>query len=65
MSQQQGKPTILKDQKPIWMKCRASEACEGKQAIPTMLWSKALVAGGGRTIRYKCCTCNGSFAITV
>jgi hypothetical protein len=65
MAQQQNKPTVLKNQKPVWIKCRASEACDGNEAIPTMVFTKPITQGGGRTTRYRCTTCKGVFTITL
>ena len=63
--QTQIKPILLKDQKEVWMNCRASEACEGHYAIPTIAFPKPFAAGGGRTTRYRCTTCKGVFTITL
>lgn len=61
---QQNKPLVpLK--KVIWMSCRAAEACEGTHAYATLIFQKSMLRGGGRTTRYRCTTCEGSFSITV
>jgi hypothetical protein len=57
------KPVAPK-KKIIWMKCRAAEHCEGNHAYATLILSKPMVQGGGKTVRYRCTTCNGMFQIT-
>jgi len=63
---------MSEEQKPVWIKCRATENCEGNEAI---LVSKRIhkplkAAGdfnaqmGGATIRYRCTTCKGVFHVT-
>jgi len=51
--------------KRVWMKCRASEKCEGQYAY--IVFSQNLNGiysmSAGRVIRYKCCTCGHSFHI--
>jgi hypothetical protein len=60
---QQNKP-VIPEKKIVWIKCRASEACDGNQAYATMIITRPATAGGGRTTRYRCCKCNGMFQIT-
>ena len=59
----QNKP-VVPEKKIIWMKCRASEACDGNQAYATMIFARPFVQGGGKTVRYRCLKCNGVFSIT-
>jgi hypothetical protein len=64
-----GKP----EEKKVWINCRATEGCPGKQAVivfsrqnsPTdPSGSGAFVPeAGGRTIRYRCLTCGKAFHI--
>jgi len=59
--------------KIVWMSCRASEGCEGKQA--EIVWSKAAQPvnpgggfnpqAGGRSIRYRCLTCGQPFHVSM
>jgi len=63
MNEQQTKP-VVPPKKVVWMKCRASEACEGNHAYATLIFRHPLLQGGGQTIRYRCTTCNGFFQIT-
>jgi len=62
---QPNSPPIAPPKKIEWISCRASEACEGKQAYCTLIFRKGLLQGGGTTRRYRCTTCNGVFTITV
>ena len=65
-------PTEAKKPEIVWVACRAREGCEGKQA--EVVFSRAhnatmpnggfLPVAGGRTIRYTCLTCKGSFHIS-
>jgi hypothetical protein len=54
------------EEKTVWIKCRASEKCEGQKAV--IKFAKE-VSGpfdsdtGGRLVRYQCCTCGQSFHI--
>lgn len=47
------------DKTPVWISCRATQGCEGRQAVMTL---KGNIAQG-RYIRYKCLTCNRAFNI--
>jgi|SaaInlStandDraft_5_1057022.scaffolds.fasta_scaffold366603_2 hypothetical protein len=59
--------------KTLWIKCRASEKCEGNQAEIIMQRAQKPMgrAGGafnlaeraGKLIRYRCTTCKGIFQI--
>ena len=59
------------EEKVVWIKCRASEGCEGNQAV--IVFSRAhstvqgggfIPAAGGRMTRYRCLTCGKSFHVT-
>ena len=63
MSQDQNKP-IQPPKKVVWMSCRATEGCEGKQAYITLMKRNPITAGGGTSYRYRCTTCNGVWHIT-
>jgi hypothetical protein len=59
-----------KENKEVWVACRASAKCQGKKAIilsviePVYLNKGVPIAcGGGRTIRYQCTTCNQVFNV--
>lgn len=54
------KPAPVQEKKTVWMSCRATHGCEGKQA--TLVW-KNRSEGGGWNARYRCQTCGGSFHI--
>lgn len=60
---QKPKPETPKPpKKMVWVACRATPGCEGKQA--TVVFSKK-TPGGGSVTRYKCGTCGGAFHIKV
>ena len=57
--------------KIVWIKCRASEGCEGNQAEIVFVHNASPVSGdgsfipeaGGRSVRYKCTTCGNPFHV--
>ena len=59
----QNKPAVPR-KKIVWMRCRASEACDGNHAYATLIIRKPIEQGGGTITRYRCTTCNGMFQIT-
>jgi hypothetical protein len=61
---QQNKP-VVPVKKIVWMKCRANgEGCGGNHAYATLIFAKPMIQGGGRTVRYRCTSCDGMFQIT-
>lgn len=56
---------VQPQKKIVWMSCRASEKCEGKQAYIVMERKVPLAGGGGTSRRYRCLLCKGVWHITV
>ena len=48
------------DKDIVWMKCRASERCEGNYAKISRQWKGN---SGGSAVRYVCQTCNTPFHV--
>ena len=57
-------PHLKEGDEPVWMTCRANEACGGKYAVQVMGGERGLQAGGGSWLRYRCLTCGGAFHIS-
>ena len=65
-------PNPQNTQKPVWIKCRAREGCEGQTAVIVFNHQNSPVEGvgtfiptaGGRSIRYRCLTCKNVFHIS-
>ena len=66
----------MADEQPkkiVWMSCRATAGCEGKQAeIVFSRVAQPMMPGGGfnpqagsRSIRYRCLTCGQPFHVTL
>lgn len=56
---------IPKDPKPVWVACRATPGCEGKQAVVVFTRNTNSIADlSGTTTRYRCLKCNRPFHIT-
>ena len=59
------------EQKPVWIKCRARATCEGNTAV--IVYARQSVStsnsggfepnSGGKSVRYRCLTCKGTFHI--
>jgi hypothetical protein len=62
--EKQYKP-VQPPKKEVWMKCRASEGCEGNKAYIALQRRNPIQQGGGVSYRYRCTTCNGVWHITV
>lgn len=62
---------VEQPKKVVWIKCRARKECEGNQAVEVFQRANAPVSvdggfepnAGGRSIRYRCLTCNGTFHV--
>lgn len=56
---------------PIWMRCRAKSdqqidsksVCPGNYAVIVLQKELPLIQGGGKSTRYRCTTCKGSWFI--
>ena len=57
-----GMGVIEKVNKQVWMACRATPGCQGKEALIVF---RTKLATGGKTIRYRCLGCKGSFHVTL
>lgn len=59
------------EKKEVWISCRATEGCPGRKAIILFvtdslnrcLMGIPLADAGGKSIRYRCTTCNKDFHI--
>lgn len=47
--------------KTVWMACRASNGCEGRNCEVKRTFK---LPTGGQSIHYKCLSCNKGFTIT-
>ena len=53
------------DKKPLWIACRGTPGCEGKQAVAVFTRRSENISDyGGQTTRYRCLTCGKPFHIT-
>lgn len=48
--------------KVVWIACRATPKCEGKQAVVVR---KVAREGGGSSTRFQCKTCGRPFHVTI
>ena len=51
-----------KEPKKVWISCRSKAHCPGNEALVVF---KRSMPKGGKTIRYRCTTCNGAFHISL
>lgn len=54
------KPQKSEPEEIVWIACRATKGCEGKQAVVVF---RKKTGAGGHAARYRCLSCNGSFHI--
>ena len=62
----------VEDKGKVWIACRATENCPGTYAVildqrthtPSKMMGAFQIAIGGRFVRYQCCTCHRTFAIS-
>lgn len=53
-------PGPPKEEKIVWINCRATPGCEGHHAAVAFVHGKS---GQDSTTRYRCTTCKGSFHV--